>query len=88
MTAGDFFQQHRKAIDARKADLARVGIVPPGTSLPRDVAGSQADVLTMPTLQERALLDATHEPMLPRKPGSDYKPARSPLLEADRAAEE
>lgn len=88
MSAGEFFQQHRKAIDARKVDLARVGISSPDVPLPRDVGGSQADMLTMPTLQERPLLDATHPSRLPAKATPTYSPAKSPLVRDDRAAQE
>lgn len=84
MSAGDFFNQHRKAIDARKADLVRVGITPPGAAPPNDVGGSQADVLAMPTTTERPLLDATHKPAIVGKPkprGAEYEAPELPLKE-------
>ena len=82
---GDFYSQHRKLIDARKADLVRVGIAPPEVALPRDAGGSQADLLAMPTATERPLLDATHAPAIAgaaAPPGKEYAQPKLPLKEA------
>lgn len=79
---GDHYTQHRKLIDARKADLVRVGIAPPEVPLPRDLGGSQADALAMPTTTERPILDATHKPAIAgaaEPAGKEYKQPRLPL---------
>lgn len=77
----NFYSQHRKLIDARKADLVRVGIAPPDVPLPCDVAGSQADALSMPTTTERPILDATHKPAIVGKAKAEYAQPTLPLKE-------
>ena len=91
MSVGEFFAEHRKSIDARKAHLARVGIAAPDVPLPRDAAGSQADLLTMPTTTERPIIDATHAAIVPAPPGATYEAPRLPKLpgvDADADLEE
>ena len=82
MTIGDFFSEHRKLIDARKAHLTRVGITPPDVTPLRDVMPSQADALTMPTTTERPILDETHAPpaRAPTQPSSEYVTPKLPKL--------
>ena len=77
----NFYTQHRKLIDSRKADLLRVGIAPPDVPLPRDVVGSQADLLSMPTTTERPILDATHKPTIVGKAKAEYAQPTLPLKE-------
>ena len=76
---GDFYSEHRKAIDARKAHLSRVGIAPPEQTPLRDAMPSQADALTMPTTTDTPLLDATHPAALPKKPTRTYQAAKLPF---------
>ena len=73
MSVGDFFADHRKAIDARKAHLTRVGVTAPDVAPLRDTMPSQADVLTMPVTHDAPLIEATHEPLAPAKPKADYE---------------
>lgn len=89
MSTGDFFAEHRKLIDSRKAHLARVGIFAPDQAPLRDAMPSQADVLKMPTTQETPLLDATHAPLRPRHIEAEYAPPKLPkLLGVNESAQE
>ena len=80
MSVGDFFAEHRKAIDARKAHLTRVGAGPADAPIARDAMPSQADVLVPPPVVEAPLIDATHAPMIPHKPPAEYKTPQLPKL--------
>jgi len=95
LSIGDFFSEHRKAIDARKAHLARVGadVKPVRDAISTDPAGSavsislaaismpsQADVLVPPAAVEAPLLEATHKPMLPRQAPAEYETPKLPKI--------
>ena len=80
MSIGDFFSEHRKPIDARKAHLARVGVNAPDVPPLRDAMPSQADVLAPPPAVEAPLLEATHKPMLPRQAPAEYETPKLPKL--------
>ncbi|HUR68044.1 MAG TPA: hypothetical protein VM370_02275 [Candidatus Thermoplasmatota archaeon] len=90
MTVGEFFAEHRKLIDARKADLTRVGIVPPADPTSPVVAHarpaaaismpSQSEVLAMPSGEEKPMLDATHAPALPTSAPATYAQPKLPAL--------
>ncbi|HET6405860.1 MAG TPA: hypothetical protein VFH78_14550, partial [Candidatus Thermoplasmatota archaeon] len=79
MSTGDFFAEHRKLIDSRKAHLARVGITPPEQAPLRDAMPSQADALSMPTTVDAPMLDATHPPALPKRPTRSYQAPKLPF---------
>ncbi|MFP5355176.1 MAG: hypothetical protein ACLGIK_08480 [Gemmatimonadota bacterium] len=77
---GDFYSEHRKSIDARKAHLARVGITPPDVSPARDAMPSQADALAMPTTTERPILDASHPALVPGAAPAEFAAPKLPKL--------
>lgn len=81
MTVGDFFSEHRKAIDARKTHLSRVGIAPEGAPPLRDAMPSQADALALPATTDRPLLELTHAPPAPPEdPPKEYAAPKLPKL--------
>ena len=73
--SGDFYQEHRKLIDARKAHLARVGIAPPEHPPLRDAMPSQADALVMPSRPAGRDLSPVDELGMPTT-------AEAPMLDA------
>lgn len=84
---GDFYSEHRKLIDSRKADLMRVGIAPPEHAPLRDVMPSQADAL-VPNSMEAPLLDASHPAVAPAKPPTSYETPKLPKLPGVNATHE
>jgi hypothetical protein len=77
---GNFYSEHRKLIDSRKAHLARVGVNAPGVAPIKDTMPSQADVLRMPTTQDAPMLDKTHAPKMVEAAPGDYKQPKLPKL--------